>query len=954
MCVGPEKISISQKNRIAASIKPRVNSARPPPPVMSRAPPPMISLPSADAGNKTETDVVRTIAVERPSAKKPEFSKIMKQFEDKKPKPPSAAAKKEPVDGTDDEVEDEVEDEEQKRKDEEAEKKAKMNQLRQQFENVKKEEPQRSQPVSVGAVSALKQKFLDIGPPPAEVPAWKRALKKKEVIEEDSSSSSESDSKHKHRNKHKNKKGDKDDRKKDKESPEDEKSKKHHGKKDKDKKKTKDKKKHRKAESGSDSESNSEADEDQKKKRKKKHKDSSGSETDDKKRKTKVEKEKEKEKPPVPFADLPVLTFPAKIEEEKPLPPPPPPDSTTETIDALSDLLMGTKTDDPEAKDSNKEKKIPTSQKSTKQQKSSRAAAASKKHKTAATSQAAKAPQPQQQQGQIFAFQQQQPLQQKQHQFVFGAHHPTAGNPFQAPQVNPAMYTGPFGVSTHSQPAMTAAGFGNPTLAAGNMMPSFQQGGQTLQFQQQQQQLQHHPQLFTLQQPAQQAVSKQPPQQNNTKTAASKTKASKKSKQPAKVNTTEEEPSTLDQLALSLSFDNIKLDSDTNEEPQPVKQPMEPVITIPSPPQSVSTATEPMEIDLIPEIINILEPSGKDPEPVKVTLEQPENDDSKGVINVNETPVKSPPQDDDIPEDNIPVPPPLPPVNATGEVPPATSDLPPPPPINDGDPPVSTETPAPPTQSLSTLDPSASNEAPLAPPPPPPPPALPTLDPPTSNEAPVAPPPPPPPPLPSSGPPTSNDAPAPPPPPPTVNTDKTPAATKNNKLPEDVEDNRNRLLEDIRKGKKLSPTKQSSGEHVDDKNMTGASKQKNKEKKKKKHESKGGKKHKKTTTSSSEEDTDDDDDVPQEDDIKDSQAETKTASTPQQEWAERRKTIEPVVEQEDDSHMVQLLDLEIDEDLPPWKKKLLQKKKLKEYQPLLSEQQKVKDEEARLVNCVIF
>ena len=160
----------------------------------------MISLPNNDVGNQTETDAIKTIAIERPSAKKPEFSKIMKQFEDKKPKsqPPSVAAKKVPVNVTDDEVDDEAEDEEQKLKEEEVQKKAKVNQLRQQFENVKREEPRRSQPISVGAVSALKQKFLDIKPPPAEVPAWKRALKKKDVVEEEGSSS-DSDSKHESR-----------------------------------------------------------------------------------------------------------------------------------------------------------------------------------------------------------------------------------------------------------------------------------------------------------------------------------------------------------------------------------------------------------------------------------------------------------------------------------------------------------------------------------------------------------------------------------------------------------------------------------------------------------------------------------------------------------------------------------------------------------------------------------
>jgi len=53
--------------------------------------------------------------------------------------------------------------------------KAKMNQLQQQFENVKKEEPTSSQSINVCAVSALKKKFLRIGPPPAEEPAWRKA-----------------------------------------------------------------------------------------------------------------------------------------------------------------------------------------------------------------------------------------------------------------------------------------------------------------------------------------------------------------------------------------------------------------------------------------------------------------------------------------------------------------------------------------------------------------------------------------------------------------------------------------------------------------------------------------------------------------------------------------------------------------------------------------------------------
>ena len=166
-------------------------------------------------------------------------------------------------------------------------------------------------------------------------------------------------------------------------------------------------------------------------------------------------------------------------------------------------------------------------------------------------------------------------------------------------------------------------------------------------------------------------------------------------------------------------------------------------------------------------------------------------------------------------------------------------------------------------------------------------------------------------------------------------------------MPEDIEDNRNRLLEDIRKGKKLNATKEGSIENVDGNSVTGTSKQKHKkDKKKHKQEPKGGKKHKRGSVSSSEDDTDDD--IPQEEVSKNGQPETKAAGTAQEQWASRHKNTEPVEEQEEDnSHIVELLDMEIDEDLPKWKKKLLQKKKLKEYQPLLSEQQKVKDEEAR-------
>ena len=122
----------------------------------------------------------------------------MKQFESKKPKSQPAAAtaaKKETAHVTDDESEDEAKDEEKKCKSEEVEKKVKINQLRQQFENVKKEEPPPTQSLSVGAVSTLKKRFVDIGPSSVEVPAWKRALKKKEVIEE-VDSASDNDFKH--------------------------------------------------------------------------------------------------------------------------------------------------------------------------------------------------------------------------------------------------------------------------------------------------------------------------------------------------------------------------------------------------------------------------------------------------------------------------------------------------------------------------------------------------------------------------------------------------------------------------------------------------------------------------------------------------------------------------------------------------------------------------------------
>ena len=81
--------------------------------------------------------------------------------------------------------------------------------------------------------------------------------------------------------------------------------------------------------------------------------------------------------------------------------------------------------------------------------------------------------------------------------------------------------------------------------------------------------------------------------------------------------------------------------------------------------------------------------------------------------------------------------------------------------------------------------------------------------------------------------------PPPPPPPPltsannrTPSTSNTPATSKDNKLPEDIEDNRNRLLEDIRKGKKLNTTKKGSIENVDGKSVTSTSKQKHKKDKK--------------------------------------------------------------------------------------------------------------------------
>jgi len=81
---------------------------------------------------------------------------------------------------------------------------------------------------------------------------------------------------------------------------------------------------------------------------------------------------------------------------------------------------------------------------------------------------------------------------------------------------------------------------------------------------------------------------------------------------------------------------------------------------------------------------------------------------------------------------------------------------------------------------------------------------------------------------------------------------------------------------------------------------------------------------------------DDIDDERQEDDqtSKEDQPDTKAVTTPQQEWAERHKTVKPVVEQVDkeSSQIVELLDIDIDEDLPHWKKKLLQKKKIEGVQ----------------------
>ena len=125
---------------------------------------------------------------------------------------------------------------------------------------------------------------------------------------------------------------------------------------------------------------------------------------------------------------------------------------------------MGTnsKTEDVESKESNEEKKISATQKSTKLQKSSHTTASNKKHKTTGTSQVGKVPQPQQQQGQVFSFQQPLQQQQQQQQFMFGTQQMTAVNPFQAPQTNPAFYSGPFGAQP-TQPTITT-GFGNPTL----------------------------------------------------------------------------------------------------------------------------------------------------------------------------------------------------------------------------------------------------------------------------------------------------------------------------------------------------------------------------------------------------------------------------------------------------------------------------------------------------------
>ena len=155
------------------------------------------------------------------------------------------------------------------------------------------------------------------------------------------------------------------------------------------------------------------------------------------------------------------------------------------------------------------------------------------------------------------------------------------------------------------------------------------------------------------------------------------------------------------------------------------------------------------------------------------------------------------------------------------------------------------------------------------------------------------------------------------------------------------------MLEDIRKGKKLKPIKKGAEkEKEDESSKESPSKKDKQDKKKKKHDSKGVKKSKKvsSSSSSSEEENADEEEVPiaVAGGLKPSQVKIGQRDTLKMEQKRQQEQI-----QEEQSAIVELLDEEIDQDLPQWKRKLMQKKKLKEYQPLLSEQQKAKDEETR-------
>ena len=94
-------------------------------------------------------------------------------------------------------------------------------------------------------------------------------------------------------------------------------------------------------------------------------------------------------------------------------------------------------------------------------------------------------------------------------------------------------------------------------------------------------------------------------------------------------------------------------------------------------------------------------------------------------------------KDGDDPKHDVPISPPIPPVDSTGEIPPTTNDVPPPPPpVNDEEPPVSTESDIP-AATLPTQDSPGSSEALVAPPPPPQPLPVPSPDPQTSSDAPT-------------------------------------------------------------------------------------------------------------------------------------------------------------------------------------------------------------------------